>query len=105
MITSGEILFAAAGQVLFAIIIGIYIAPIPAMLVEVFPTSVRYTGMALACNISAAVFGGTAPMIETWLVKVTGDPSIIAAYIIVSCLAAAWALRHYAPLVTEDKPL
>ena len=40
---------------------------------EMFPTRVRYTGIALGFNIGAALAGGTAPYICTWLVANTGS--------------------------------
>lgn len=48
---------------------------------EMFPTRVRYTGIALGFNLGAALAGGTAPYICTWLVSNTG-----------SVLAPAWFL-------------
>lgn len=41
---------------------------------EMFPTRVRYTGIALGFNIGAVVAGGSAPYICTWLVAATGSP-------------------------------
>ena len=48
-------------------------APIPAALSELLPTEVRYTGIALGTNVAFAIFGGTAPLVATWLIKATGD--------------------------------
>lgn len=56
-------------QVIFSVILAFYIAPIPSLMVDIFPTKTRYTGMSLACNVSAAIFGGTAPMIITYLIR------------------------------------
>ena len=42
-------------------------------LTETFPTEMRYTGFALSFNLANAIFGGTAPMISTWLIAVTGS--------------------------------
>ena len=55
------------------LLIGWYQATMPAMLTELFPTSIRYTGMSLACNICAMV-GGFAPAVAEWLIKGTGNP-------------------------------
>ncbi len=82
-------------QALFALILGFYIGPIPAMLVELFPTSVRYTGMAVAYNLSAALFGGTAPMVCEWLVKTTGSYASIAGYVIFCNLLSLAAIYCY----------
>ena len=77
------------GQVLFAIIVGFYIGPVPTLLVEIFPTRLRYTGMALAYNICAALFGGTAPMVCQWLIApdnaYTGGNVYSIAYYVMAC--------------------
>lgn len=44
----------------------------PAAMAEMFPARVRYTGLSVSYNIAMAVFGGTAPVMATWLIKVTG---------------------------------
>ena len=95
LIGSNDPLLALGGQLWMAVIMAAYITPIPALLVEMFPTSVRYTGMALACNISAAVFGGTAPMLLMWLINQTGDKTIVAAYIVLIVLISLTALWRY----------
>jgi MHS family proline/betaine transporter-like MFS transporter len=51
------------GQMLFGTILGFYLSPIPALLVELFPVKVRFTGVAVSYNISAALFGGTTPSV------------------------------------------
>jgi MHS family proline/betaine transporter-like MFS transporter len=56
LLTTGSFQNALLGQVIFGIFLGFYLAPVPATLVELFPTSVRFTGLALSYNISAAIF-------------------------------------------------
>lgn len=82
-------------QVLFAIMVGFYIGPVPALLVEIFPTRLRYTGMALSYNICAALFGGTAPMVCEWLVHVTGNKYAIAYYVMACAVVSLIALFFY----------
>jgi len=60
-------------QIVFATIVGIYMGPVPTLLVEMFPTKVRFTGVAISYNLSAAIFGGTAPMVGTALYQFTGN--------------------------------
>jgi MHS family proline/betaine transporter-like MFS transporter len=45
---------AILAQSSFAIILACYMGPIPTLLVEMFPTKVRLTGVALSYNISAS---------------------------------------------------
>lgn len=39
---------------------------------EIFSTRVRYTGVTLGYQIGAALAGGTAPLVATWLLQVSG---------------------------------
>ncbi|CDY78857.1 L-Proline/Glycine betaine transporter ProP [Caballeronia glathei] len=48
-------------------------------LAELYPTRVRYTGIALGFNVGGVVTGGSAPFFCTWLVSATGS-SIAPAY-------------------------
>lgn len=50
--------------------------PIAAFLVELFPTSIRYTSMSLPYHIGNGVFGGLTPLIGTALVAATGHPLV-----------------------------
>ena len=82
-------------QCLLGLVVGLYIGPIPALLVEIFPTSVRLTGMSLALNAATVVFGGTTPMFCIWLLEQTGTPIAIAIYVIFCCAIALAALYSY----------
>lgn len=82
-------------QAWFAVIVGVYIGPVPALLVELFPTRVRYTGMALSYNICAALFGGTAPVVCQWLVTATGSNYSIAFYVMICAVISLVTLHFY----------
>ncbi len=56
----------------------------PVMLTEQFPTRLRSTPVGIGYNISAAIFGGFAPFICTWLVRQTGD-AIAPTYFLLGC--------------------
>ena len=83
------------GHIFFAVLVSVYTAPVMAVLVEIFPTRVRYTGMALSYNVSAAVFGGTAPLVAQWLINQTGDVHSIAYYVMVCAVISLIALFFY----------
>jgi MHS family proline/betaine transporter-like MFS transporter len=83
-----------AAQVMLGMILGIYIAPVPAVLVESFPTSIRYTGMSLAYNF-CAILGGLTPMVSTWLIGYTGNNDSIMFIIIGTAVASTIALLTY----------
>ncbi len=100
---------ALLGQVAFALLVGFFIGPVPTLLVEIFPTNIRYTGMALSYNISAAVFGGTAPLVATWMLKQTheipelgefvklclGDTNTVVAFYIMACAVIALIALYF----------
>ncbi|HWD33331.1 MAG TPA: MFS transporter [Pseudomonas sp.] len=56
-----------------AILFGLYASSTYATMSELLPTRIRSTGIAVAYNIPVAVFGGSAPLISTWLIQQTGD--------------------------------
>lgn len=90
VIDQGVMITALAAQLVFAVIIGFIQGPVPALMVEMFPTRTRFTGIGIGYNVTLAVFGGTSPMVSTWLIKMTGDLAAPAIYLallsLVSCV-------------------
>lgn len=95
LLTSGGYEQALMSQLIFAVLVGMYMGPVPAALVELFPTRVRFTGVALSYNISAGIFGGSAPLMGTWLIQQTGRTDAVAMYIIVFALITLVSLKFY----------
>ncbi|TDV72285.1 MFS transporter [Pseudomonas sp. LP_7_YM] len=54
----------------------------PATLTSLFSARVRYSALAISYNIAVSLFGGTAPLINTWLISATGNQMIPAWYLI-----------------------
>jgi hypothetical protein len=50
--------------------------PIAAFLVELFPTSIRYTSMSLPYHIGNGIFGGLVPFIALLLTVSFNDPLV-----------------------------
>jgi MFS transporter, MHS family, proline/betaine transporter len=92
--------YVLVSQIVFSAILGSYIAPIPTLVVELFPTKTRYTGMSLACNLAAAIFGGTAPILVTKMITLSGSNSPTSFYIMTAalssffCIASVRVRRH-----------
>ncbi|MGA4634646.1 MFS transporter [Pseudomonas solani] len=85
---SGSLLAAALGAMLLAVgavVCGVVTA---VLLSEQFPTQVRYTASAFTYNLAYTVFGGTAPLVATWLIGQTGNPMSPAFYLIAIALLA-----------------
>jgi MHS family proline/betaine transporter-like MFS transporter len=72
LMQSGQFMDVLMGQAILAAILGWYLGPIPAMLVEIFPTSIRYTGMSMAYNL-CAILGGFTPSVAEWMIRETGS--------------------------------
>lgn len=70
---SGNWLLILLAQGTLGVLMGIYFAIIPAVLVEAFPSHVRYSGISIAHNMSMALFGGSAPFVVTWLIHSTSS--------------------------------
>ena len=86
--SSGSLIAAIVGDLLLAtgaVFSGVVTA---ALLSEVFPTRARYTASAITYNLAYTVFGGTAPLVATWLIGYTGNNLSPAYYLVaVACMA------------------
>lgn len=97
--------------ILMAVILGlsvvqsIYAAPIPALMGEMFPPNVRGVGMSVGYSLGIMVFGGTTPLISTWLISATGNRTTPGLYLaatgLVTLLALA-AIKRFVPLLEDD---
>ncbi len=80
--THGSFAAVLAAQSIFAVLMSGVAGPLSSMMAEMFPTRVRFSGIAIAYNIPMALFGGTAPLVCTWLVIHTGSVFAPAYYLI-----------------------
>ncbi|MCV6980305.1 MHS family MFS transporter [Mycolicibacterium pulveris] len=85
-----------------AIIAGLVIhalmySPQPALMAEMFPTRMRYSGVSLGYQVTAIVAGSLAPAIATWLLDRFDSAVPIALY-----LAGAAVITLVAALVTRE---
>ncbi|WNW14136.1 MFS transporter [Pseudomonas sp. DTU_2021_1001937_2_SI_NGA_ILE_001] len=88
MASSGSFLASVLGVMLLAVgavLSGVVTA---ALLSEVFPTRTRYTASAITYNMAYTLFGGTAPLMATWLISTTGSNLSPAFYLIAVSLLA-----------------
>ncbi|KUI41088.1 MFS transporter [Mycobacterium sp. IS-1590] len=88
----------AIGAVIGYAVLGLLYVPqlatISATFPAMFPTQVRYAGFAIAYNVSTALFGGTAPAVNDWLIGATGDNLVPAYYMMGACIVGAIALAR-----------
>jgi len=92
------------GEVGFILGFAILSGGLTAANVELMPAPVRCTGLAVAYNVSLGFFGGTTPLIATWLIATTGNPIMPAYWVVaaatVSLLTAIFLIpeTRFAPL-------
>jgi MHS family proline/betaine transporter-like MFS transporter len=105
LVDHGSFLWALLAQLAFALLMSGVTGPMPALMVELFPASTRYSGVAVGYNISLALFGGTAPLVCTWIVGATDSvvaPAYYLVFLALVTLVSALALAALPPL---DEPL
>ncbi|MCA3842181.1 MAG: hypothetical protein IOC31_35025, partial [Burkholderia sp.] len=79
---------------LLTVVLAIQAVPSITILPEMFPESVRATGMSLVYSVGVAIFGGFAPFISTWLVNASGNKVAPAWYLIVVALVSMAGLPY-----------
>ncbi|MEV4730772.1 MFS transporter [Saccharopolyspora sp. NPDC049426] len=88
LIGQGTVLTTILGLALLAIGHVQLIGPLAATLPAMFPTKVRYAAFSVGYNISTAVFGGTAPLVNDAVVTNTGNSYFPAFYLMGAALVA-----------------
>ena len=97
MMNSGDYLLILAAVILGLVIHALMYAPQPAIMAEMFPTRMRYSGVSLGYQVTSIVAGSLAPAIATWLLDRFGTWVPIAIYLAgaaVITLVAAWLTRE-----------
>lgn len=92
LIATGNMGLAILGACIMAIVFAGHTAVIHILIVELFPTRVRYSAYGLGYNISSALFGGTAPLLMTWLISGTGNIYMPAFYAVITALGTLAAV-------------
>jgi MHS family proline/betaine transporter-like MFS transporter len=90
-------------HIIFGFLIGFFGGVSAAAFSEWFPTRVRYSALSLGYSVSVSIFGGTSPLIFTYLLQSTGNPISPAFYILGAALVSLVATLMVAE--TAGKPL
>ena len=93
LVTIGDPVLAGLGAAIMAVIFAGHTGVLHILIVELFPTRVRYSAYGLGYNISSAVFGGAAPLLMTWLIAETGSVYVPAVYAVLTALGTLAALH------------
>src|SRR5690606_18446003 len=63
-------------------LMGATFGPMGALLPELFPTHVRYTGSGISYNVSSIIGAAAAPFVAVWLwSKADGSPQLVGVYL------------------------
>jgi MHS family proline/betaine transporter-like MFS transporter len=92
-----------SGQIGFGVLMGLAYGVTPATMIEMLPAKVRCSGVAIGYNVCLRLFGGTTPLIATYLVARTADDFAPAYYLMAVTLVSFIALLGLPE--TARKPL
>ncbi len=90
-VDGGAFIAMVAAMAVFAVASGFLQGATPVAMAAQFPAEIRFSAMAAGYNLSMALFGGTAPLVATWLIRETGDLAAPAWYLAAVALLSAGA--------------
>lgn len=101
LIVTGEMMMAVIAVMVMAIAFSGHAATVHTVLLEMFPTSVRYSAYSIGFSLSTIIFGGSAPLIMTEIVKATGNSMVPAYAAVITAIITLISLKF----VKETKGL
>ncbi|WP_280495919.1 MFS transporter [Nocardia farcinica] len=99
LVDTGEIGLLFLGLALFTVGLGLAYGPQAAWYAELFPASIRFSGVAISYALGAILGGAFAPMIAAALVRATGSVLAVGGYLLVMFVLAVAAV-----LALRDRP-
>ncbi len=81
-------------QLLLTVINTLYLAPIAVSFSGLFKREIRYSGIGLSINMSAAIFGGTTPVIMLMISRYSGDPVYSVVYLLIAAIIAVFCVKN-----------
>lgn len=95
LIGSGNNWLVFAGLMILGISLSSFQGTMPSLLPSLFFTEVRNSALGITYNIATSLFGGTAPLLVTWLISVTASRLVPAYYIIFSALIGIIVVTYF----------
>jgi MFS family permease len=92
MMNSGNYVIITAAVTIGLVFHAIMYAPQPAIMAEMFPTRMRYSGVSLGYQVTAIVAGSLAPIIAVKLLEIYHSPVPIALYLAAACFVTLVAV-------------
>lgn len=100
--TTGTFGGALLAQVLLGVGLAIFGGGGFVALYELFPTSIRSTGIGLSYNLGYAIFGGSMPFVSQLLVETTGSVLAPAFYLMAVCVVGIFVVRKIPETVGRE---
>ncbi|GAA3905683.1 MFS transporter [Microbacterium invictum] len=107
LLTSGDAPAALVGGALLGLVLAPFAGAGSAALAELFPTAVRYSGLAVGSAPAIAIAGGLGPVLLTWLVETTQSllaPAIVLLALGVITFTAVVTMKETAPALQDVTP-
>jgi MFS transporter, MHS family, proline/betaine transporter len=83
LISTANICYILLAEIILGILAASYAGVSATYMFKMFPTRTRYSGTAFGFSLASAIFGGTAPILSTYLIQKTGNLMMPAYYIAV----------------------
>jgi MHS family proline/betaine transporter-like MFS transporter len=80
-------------ELFFSVMLGAFFGAIPTLLCEIFPTRTRFSGVSIGHNLSMAIFGGTTPMVATYLINATGHYAMPGLALVAAAVLSLMSLK------------
>ena len=94
-VAQGSVWGVILGQLGFAFLQSSTSGVMPAFMVEALPKHVRCTALSFSQNLCMALFGGTVPMVATYLIEVTGNTHVPAYYLLGAAVTSFVAILTF----------
>ncbi|MFP7473614.1 MFS transporter [Niallia taxi] len=86
------LLFISLGILILGVLLATYEGSMPGSLPAMFYTDIRYRTLSVTFNVSVSIFGGTTPLVSTWLVHQTGNNLAPAWYLTIVSLVGFFVI-------------
>jgi proline/betaine transport protein TphA len=88
IVNLGNNTYALAVMTLFMILVTLGSATYQVWLAEVFPRTLRATGLGISYNVSAGILGGTTPLISVTLMEITHNRMSPVIFLVVAAVVS-----------------
>lgn len=92
LLLSSNFIFMLIGCIFFVTIMSFYQGSLPSIIIKIFPTKIRATGVAFSFNIISAIFAGFTPLALTWLIKISNNYYLIPCYLLLASSITIFAI-------------